>query len=76
MSKVVEDVISDNFCLKKYPPENQPKMGSETKKKILNLEANSAKFWIHNLGRWGGRGERVRERRSRGLLLFKGKMFF
>ena len=48
MSKVVGDVISDNFCLKKIP-EKPPKMEEGQKMKILALEANSTKCYIHNL---------------------------
>ena len=38
MSKVVEDVISDNFCLWKFPPKKKKKKRGEGQKmKILAL---------------------------------------
>ena len=49
MSKVVEDVISDNFCLKKF----SPKGGGCQKIKILDLGANSTIFCIPN--QWASR---------------------
>ena len=49
MSKVVGGVISDNFCLKKFPPKNTQKGGWGEKMKILALGPNSTKFCTHNL---------------------------
>ena len=49
MSKDVEDAISDNFCLKKFPQKPAKKGGGKGKKKMLALRANSSKFCIHNL---------------------------
>ena len=45
MSKVVGDVISENFCLKKF----RQKWREDQKMKILALGVNSTKFCIHNL---------------------------
>ena len=50
MSKVVVDVISDNFCLNPPPKKHPSVWGGGQKMKILSLGANSTKFCIHNLG--------------------------
>ena len=49
MSKVVADVISDNFCLKKFPPKTIQKRGEGEKMSMLALGVNSTKFCTHNL---------------------------
>ena len=50
MSKVLGDVISDNFCVKNFPPKTTQRGSGVKKIQILAFGANSTKFCIHNLG--------------------------
>ena len=51
ISKVVEDVISDNFFLKKFPSTPKKQKGSVKKTKILALWTKLTKICIYII--WG-----------------------